>query len=157
MQIEPASLHQIRALADGRLVTITADAGGVADSIRRLDPCLRLRYSESAACFVVYRVHRHGQPCADDDPERTEELVLTAQECDQRIVARLELIDSHGRGGYDYVREVEHAAVEARDRQRAEFHEQTGETAERVAHAVRRDLGERYRGRAFIPRTVPGR
>lgn len=155
MQVQPASIDQVRRLGDGRMVTITADAGGVADSIRRLDPCLRLRYSERADCWIVYRVHRHGQPCADDDPERTEDLVLTAQECDHRIVARLEYIDSHGRGGYDYAAEIEKAALNARRRQRQEFAERIGDTAERTAHALRRDLGERYRGRAFVPRDIP--
>ena len=154
MRVDPASFDQIRIASDGRMVTISADAGGVAEGIRRLDPCLRLRYSESGDCWIVYRVHRHGEPCADDDPERTEELVLTAQECDQRIVARLEFIDPHGRGGYDYAKAVERATLEARRQRKESFAERIGDTAERTAYALRKDLGERYRGRAFIPRDV---
>ena len=152
MNIEPASFDQIRVASDGSLVTITADIGGVAESLRRLDPCLRLRYSEKADCWIVYRLHRHGEPCRDDDPERTEELVLTAQECDQRIVKRLEFIDSHGRGGYDYAREVEKAGRMAREAQRAQFRERVGEAAELVAHELRKAEGARYKGRAFVPR-----
>lgn len=154
MRIDPATIDQVRIASDGRMVTVTADAGGVADSIRRLDACLRLRYSESADCWIVYRVHRHGQPCRDDDPERVEELVLTAQQCDHRIVARLQYIDSHGRSGYDYAAEVERAAVEAHRAQRYAFAERVGDGAERTAHALRKDLGERYRGRAFVPRNL---
>src|SRR5271169_1619448 len=111
MDIQPASVDQLRVGTDGKLVEISADSGGVAESIQRLDPCLRLRYAESSDCYIVYRVHRHGQPCRDDDPERTEELVLTAQECDQRIVKRLEFIDSQGRSGYDYAAELEKRAL----------------------------------------------
>jgi hypothetical protein len=153
MDVSPASIDQIGRLADGRLVTITADAGGVADSIRRIDPCLRLRYSESGDCWIVYRIHRQGQPCAEDDPERTEELVLTAQECDQRIVKRLEFIDPQGRGGYDYAEELEKSALRARDRQRESRMERYGEVAEQTAYALRKDLGlGPYRGRIFKPR-----
>src|SRR5580704_855797 len=153
MNVRPASIDQIGRLQDGRLVTITADAGGVADAIERLDPCLRLRYSEASDCWVVYRVHRHGWPCRDDDPERTEELVLTAQDCDQRIVKRLEFIDSQGRSGYDYAAELEKSALRARDLARRDRMERAGDVAERAAHALRKDLGlGSYRGRIFKPR-----
>ncbi|HEX9007330.1 MAG TPA: hypothetical protein VF889_08540 [Bacteroidota bacterium] len=155
MDIEPASIDQLRRVADGGWVTVDADIGGVAADIKRLDPCLNLRYSESAGCFVVYRVHRNGEPCRRDDPERTEELVLTAQECDQRIVKRLEFIDPHGRGGYDYAQAVERAVLEAKENSRKEFRERLGDVAEQTAHALRKDLGERYKGRAFIPRDLP--
>ena len=152
MEIRPASFDQVRVAADGKLVTITADAGGVADGIRRLDPCLRLRYSEQADCWIVYRIHRHGRPCAEDDPERTEELVLTALDCDQRIVKRLEHIDSQGRSGYDYADALERGAMRARDRKRKDRMDGTGEFAERAAYLLRRDLGlGPYKGRIFRP------
>ena len=154
MNVQPASIEQVRRAADGRLVTISADAGGVATSIRRLDPCLRLRYSERGECWIVYRVHRNGEPCRDDDPERTEELVLTARECDQRIVKRLEEIDPHGRSGYDFAKEVERQNREAAERRRKEFSERVGPYGELAAHAVRKDLGEKYRGRIFKPREI---
>lgn len=152
MDVRPASIDQIGRLADGRLVTITADAGNVAESIQRLDPCLHLRYSESSDCWIVYRIHRHGWPCREDDPERTEELVLTAQDCDQRIVKRLEFIDSQGRSGYDYAAELEKSALRARDRAKKERQERFGEHAEKVAHALRKDLGlGPPKGRIFKP------
>jgi hypothetical protein len=154
MRIQPASIDQVRVAADGRLVTITADAGGVAEGIRRLDACLRLRYSEAGDCWIVYRVHRNGEPCPDDDPERTEELVLTAQECDHRIVDRLEFIDSEGRGGYDYAKALEQGRKDRERQERGAFRERIGETAELAAHALRKDLGERYRGRTFVPRDI---
>lgn len=154
MRIQPASIDQVRVASDGRLVTITADAGGVAENLRRLDPCLRLRYSEAADCWIVYRVHRAGEACRDDDPDRTEELVLTAQECDHRIIDRLEYIDPQGRGGYDYAKALEEGRRDRERQERAAFHERIGETAEQAAHALRRDLGERYRGRTFVPKSI---
>lgn len=154
MNIEPASFDQIRTASDGSLVTITADIGGVAEDLRRLDACLRLRYSENADCWIVYRIHRHGEPCGDDDPERTEELVLTAQECDQRIVKRLEFIDPQGRGGYDFAHEVERVARDAKEQDRRSFRERVSEAAEEAAHELRKADGERYRGRVFVQKSV---
>ena len=154
MRVQPASIDQVQRAADGRLVTITADAGGVAENLRRLDPCLRLRYSEAGDCWIVYRVHRNGEACRDDDPDRTEELVLTAQECDQRIISRLEFIDPQGRGGYDYADALEQARLDRERNERLSFRERMGETAEQAAHALRKDMGERYRGRTFVPRDI---
>jgi hypothetical protein len=152
MNIQPASFDQIRMSADGRMVTVTADIGGVAEELRRLDKCLRLRYSESGDCWIVYRVHRNNEPCAEDDPERTEELVLTAQECDQRIIKRLEYIDPQGRGGYDFAKEIERVSREAKEQERQSYQEKFAETAELVAHEIRKAEGAKYRGRAFVPR-----
>lgn len=154
MRIQPASIDQVRIASDGRLVTITADAGGVAEGLRRLDPCLRLRYSEAGDCWIVYRVHRAGEPCSDDDPDRTEELVLTAQECDQRIISRLEYIDSQGRGGYDYAKALEQGRKDRERQERAAFHERIGGAAELAAHELRKANGESYRGRVFLPKGV---
>ena len=150
MNIQPASFDQIRMSADGRMVTITADIGGVAEDLRRLDKCLRLRYSESGDCWIVYRVHRNNEPCREDDPERTEELVLTAQECDNRIIKRLEFIDPQGRGGYDFVKEVERAARDQKEQERRSYREKVSEAAELVAHEIRKAEGARYKGRAFL-------
>jgi hypothetical protein len=136
------------------MVTIPAEYGGVAADIARLDPCLKLRHSKSSDCFIVFRVHRNGEPCREDDPERTEDLVLSAVECDERIVKRLEFIDPQGRGGYDYAAELEKATLDAHRTRRQEFAERMGDTAEHVAHAMRRDLGERYRGGIIVPRSV---
>lgn len=154
MEIRPASFDQIRIASDGSMVTITADVGGVAADLRRLDPCLRLRHSERTGVYVVYRLHRNGEPCRDDDPERTEDLVLTAQECDQRIVKRLEYIDPYGRGGYDFAREVERVSRGAKEQERVSFRERVSEAAELAAHELRKADGSRYRGRAFVPKGI---
>jgi len=154
MEIEPASFDQLRRASDGSMVLVTADIGGVAESIRRLDPCLHLKYSERGDCFIVYRVHRNGEPCRLDDPERTEELVLTAQHCDQRIVKRLEYIDPQGRSGYDYAQALEDVSRRQKTLERRSFRERIGEHAEELAHAVRKAEGAEYKGRVFVPRDV---
>jgi hypothetical protein len=128
------------------MVTVSADVGSVAADLQRLDRCLKLRYSESGDCWIVYRIHRNGEPCREDDPERTEELVLTAQECDQRIIKRLEFIDPQGRGGYKYADALEQASRDAKGQQRATYREKVENTAELVAHEIRRAEGARYKG-----------
>jgi hypothetical protein len=152
MNIQPASFDQIQKDDDGSLVIIPADVGGVAADLKRLDPCLHLKRSKRTGIVVVYRIHRHGEPCRADDPERTEELVLTATECDQRIIKRLEYIDPQGRGGYDYAAEVERAGRDAKERERQSYRERVGETAELIAHEIRKAEGARYKGRIFKPR-----
>jgi hypothetical protein len=69
-------------------------------------------------------------------------------------VDRLEFIDSEGRGGYDYAKALEQGRRDRERQEREGFRERLGETAELAAHALRKDLGERYRGRVFVPRDV---
>lgn len=136
------------------MVAVPADPLGVAEALRRIDKTLRLRYAEAGSppYWVVYRVHRNGEPCADDDPERTEELVLTAQDLDHRIVDRVEFIHPDGRGGYDFVAEVEKQNRDAERRRREKVRESVEEYGDQLAHAIRRDLGVTYRGRAPVHR-----
>ena len=148
MEVQPASLEQVRRGRDGRMVLVSSDVGGVAAELRRLDPTLRLKYAEAGEHWVVYRVHRQGEACADDDPDRTEELVLTAQECDQRIVRRVMEIHPALNNGYDFVAEVDRINREAEQRRRTQGRELVEERGERLAHAIRKDLGGRYKGRA---------
>lgn len=156
MRVEPAHIDQVQRAADGQLVVVDRDAGGVAEDIRRIDPCLRLKVNPKVEdCWIVYRVHRDGQPCRDDDPDRTEELVLTARVCDQRIVKRLRYIDGYGRSGYDYAQALEDGRRAREKQEREERAEVQGTVAERTAHALRKDLGlGPYRGRIFKPRDL---
>lgn len=158
IEIEPARIDRVHQAMDGTLVYVDEDVGGVAAALKRLDPCLRLVCNPDVEeCWIVYRLHRDGRPIAPDDfgAGRREELVGTYRELDHRIVKRLEYIDPQGRGGYDFVKEVERKRVQQEKDRRHEFSEQVGEAAERTAHALRKDLGlGTYRGRVFIPRDV---
>lgn len=122
------------------MVLVPADVGGVAQELQRIDRSLKLRYSERQDYWAVY---------TESDDGRETHLVLTAKECDHRIVKRVQEIDSHGRSGYDYAQALEHAALERRRLAKQRFDEQVGEAGELAAHAVRKDLGLRYKGRIF--------
>ena len=143
MRVEPASIEQLLAGRDGRVHRIGADAGGVADELRRIHPGLILQYNELGDHFSV---------CFESEDGRDTYLILTARECDHRITDRIREIDSHGRSGYDYAKALEAGSREARDRALAQFRERMGELGERAVHAIRKDLGST--SRAFIPREV---
>jgi hypothetical protein len=68
------------------------------------------------------------------------ELILTAQEIDQRIVKRVELIDQHGRAGYDLVKEIERQDAE-RDKP-MRFDDETRDSIERRVHEMRKVAGQ---------------
>ena len=146
MNIEPATLPQIRRARDGRMVLIDADAGGIAEQMRRIDPKLKLRYSEAGEYYVVYVEEQRPDGRVD------QHLVFTAQECDGRIIRRLEQIDSHGRSGYDYVRELEKAQQEQKESVMEKFRQAAREHGPELYHALRRDLG--VKDRIFVPRSV---
>ena len=143
MKVEPASIDQLLRGRDGRVHLVSADAGGVADELRRIHPGLVLQYNELGDHFSV---------CFESDDGRDTYLILTAKECDHRIADRIREIDSHGRSGYDYAKELESASQRVRDRALAQFRERMGDLGERAAHAIRKDLGST--SRAFIPREV---
>ena len=135
MDIAPASLAQIRMGRDGRRVVVSEDVGNVAAQIHEIDPRLGLVWNEKGEFFMV--VEQDGL---------TERLVLTAKECDQRIVERVRQIASPD---YDYGAEVDRLDAAAEKAKDHRFHEETGEVAERLAHALRKDL--QHKGKVFVP------
>ena len=157
MQIQPAKLDQILSTDSGEMVAIDADAGGVAADLRRIDPDLKVYFAPRAIRpFWEVRCEPAGQ---DAYP------VLTLQAfqsrtgswpgLDQRVVRRIEEIDPRGRGRFNYAKELERSAAERQRKAKHEFAEKIGATAELAAFRTRKDLGERYRGRAFVPADLP--
>lgn len=135
MELSAATLAQVRRGKDGRMVIVDDDVSNVVRDLQAIDPSLRVRFSEAAGYFAVYQ-----------DLGDREHLVTTAQELDPRIVERVSELASKA---YDYVAEVEqqdNAAERAKDHR---LHEQVGEIGERLAHAMRKDLGMTTH-RAFI-------
>lgn len=122
------------------MVLIEADVGNVALDLHDIDPHLKLRYSEAGEYFVVY-----FERMVDRDTPK-QDVVLTAQDCDQRIVARVRQIASPE---YDYVKDMERLDREADKRKRDEFRERIGEGAERLHFELRKAQG--VRSKAFIP------
>jgi hypothetical protein len=130
-------------MRNGRMVLIDDDVANVVRDLQEIDPGLRVRFSMEEGVFVVY--HRR----LEVDGER-EKLVTTAHELDQRIVRRVREIS---RPGYDFVAELDRLDREAECRKDREFSEKIGPHAERLAWALRQDLGRNER--AVIPADVP--
>jgi hypothetical protein len=153
--VEPARLDQIRCAYDGRIVMIDAAVGGVAADLKAIDPCLHVGFAKDAdpPCFLIIYTSEDG---------RESYLVNSAQAhlnhagvyegLDQRIVERIREIDPRGRGKFNYAEELRKGHERRLEAQRRARREMLGEFGEIAAHAVRRDLGARYKGRAFIPR-----
>lgn len=151
MNVEPAHIDQIRRAKNGRYIEIDKDVGGVVEDLRRIDPHLRVRFAEDGnPPFFAVRY--------ESDDKRDTYLVLTVQAfrtasgtwsgLDQRVVKRIEQI---GHDSYDYPAEVERQTVTARATNRARVLDKLGVNAEEAAHALRKDLGQKYKGRIFKP------
>lgn len=128
MEIQPASLAQVTRARSGRFVAIEDDVANVARDLQALDKTLHVRFSETAGYFVIYQAFEDGK----------ENIVLTAQELDQRIVRRVEQV-MHPE--YDYAAELEAQDARAQAERDHRFREQVGEIGERLFHAARKDLG----------------
>jgi hypothetical protein len=127
MEIQPATLAQVRQGRDGRRVLIEEDVLDVARRLQAIDPSLALHWNENGNYFVL----------TETDAAGTERMVLTAQELDDRLLARVQQIMHPS---YDYAAELDRQDRQA-DRERDHrFAEQTGEVGERLAHAVRKDI-----------------
>jgi hypothetical protein len=146
MQIEPATVDQVRIGMEGRVVVIDAESSMIVAELQKIDPCIRVRFAEDAdpPFWAVSTVSEDGL---------THHLVLTAKATitnsgtwtglDERIVKRVEEIDQHGRGHYDYAKEVERQNTAARRQREYEFRERMGE----IGQEAQRDLAARIHAR----------
>lgn len=160
MELEPAHISQVQVGHDGRVYEIGADSSTVVADLQTLDPGLKVAFQERGECFVVRHEWHPDCPHNGDVGPGGSYLVNTAKAyrnrsgtyegLDQRLVERLRYIDPNGRSGYDFVRELELNRIKQEERERQEFMERIEPFAEQAAHALRKDLGERYKGRAFI-------
>ena len=131
MEIQPLSIDQFQRDKDGKQVLIQSDVGNVAIDLQKLDKRLVLRVTESGG-FVVFR--REQRP----NGAVKEELVTTATELDQRIVKRVEKIMSER---YDLAGELDRLDIEAEKAIDYKRTEEISIAGERLAHALRKDLG----------------
>lgn len=144
MEIKPATLTQITRARDGRMVLIDDDIGNVAHDLHEIDPGLRLRYSEAGRYFVVYWQE-------DGEEDGNGHLVLTAEECDQRIIQRVKEIM---RESYDYVAELDKLEEQKQKDADYKLSQQVGEASERLAFALRKE--RQVKNRAFVTRSLNG-
>lgn len=139
MDIQPATLTQVQRGRLGRTLFIDDDVGGIAQQLLEIDSSLRLAFSEAGGHFVVKR--RTERP----DGSYSEQLVTTAQQLDHRLLDRVRLVCSDH---YDTAADMDRVDAQAERDRDHRFHEQVGPIAERLAHAIRKDLG--VKTRAFI-------
>ncbi len=138
MEIQPASITQVRKGKDGRNIVIEDDVLSIARGLLDIDPVLRLAWNEDGHYFMVYWWN---------GPKK--EVVLTSQEMTPAILDRLrEIIHP----SYDFVGEMERMDKQAEKNQDHRFSEETGEIGEHLAHAVRKDL--EHGGKIFVKRDV---
>ena len=164
MQVEPAHIDQLRETEDGDWVLISADAGGVAADLKRIDAGFRVRFSKRQGFWAIFHQHHDGCPHNGTGGPGSTYLVLTAKAyqtasgtwagLDDRIVKEIERTNPQGRGGYNLVDDLDRRHREAEKRRDRRFHESVGEFGEIAAHALRKDLGARYKGRVFKPREI---
>ena len=130
-------MEQVREGRNGRMITITEDVANVAVDLKKIDPRLHLRYSEKGGYFVVYTREDH-------EPEGTGHMVGTYQELDQRIVKDIqETYWKWRQPGYSLADELDKMDEKAEKEADHQHYEQTGEAAERLAFALRKDLGQK--------------
>lgn len=132
MEIRPASIAQITKARNGQWVEISADVGGVAQALSQIDSHLRLRASEVGDFYTVYW----------SEPGGDEYLIFTAQDLDQRIVKKMEQVywECH-QPGYSLADEMDKKEAAFKANQDHERLEKQAPVYERLAHAMRKDLG----------------
>lgn len=148
VEIRPGQLAQVqKVLRTGKLIAIDDDVQGVANQLFDVDRGLRLGYDPGEDLWIVSHV----------DGEGTESFVSSFEDCDARIVARMREI---ARPGYDFAGELERLDREADARREREISDQIGPIGERLAWALKRDLGRHEVtnsrvSRAVVPADVP--
>ena len=142
---------------------IEPDVGGVVEELKRLDPSLgvRLGTRHHERAWVIFRkhcaVHPDFQTECWDCQQGLERTFVTSRKAVQNsfgtwegltheIVDRLRLVSSEG---YNFAEEVERQNRQAEQAAEKNRIEKLSEHGEELAHAIRKDLGVRYKGRAF--------
>lgn len=160
MDVTPAHIDQIRQAEDGGWEIISAESSTVVADLQRIDKRLRVRLAKRAAnpFWEIY---------LDNGPDKPIDRIRTVQAyrnrsgvwegLDDRIVKRFEYIDPQGRGGYNFADALEARRVAREKKARDERMEHMSQTAERIAHELRKDLGlGPYKGRIFMPTKPEG-
>lgn len=154
IEIRPASLAQISKGRSGRSIQIDDDVQGVANGLAEIDSHIKLRYSEAGGHFVVYWSEDPNLTDEDNDAENSTYLIFTAQDLDHRIVHHMrEVYAKCNRPDYSFADELEAKDQADKDAAKARRTEENGEIYERMAHAMRKDLGY-DQSRIFVPEAV---
>lgn len=126
VEIQPATAEQV-IKAGEHWVVIEADLGGVVQELKEISPLLHLRYNPHQKFYAIY-AREKGQ----------EYLVGTYTHLDKRITQRIrKIMDS----SYNFVEESEKKDKEAKDNWEYAWGQKIAENAEKLAWAIRKDLG----------------
>ena len=149
MEIPHATLTQVRTGKNGRRITVEADVLEVARQIREIDPALSVHFNEEGSYYEVRELVAKNAEYAHE----REEVVTTvpADGLNANLVHYIRYLDSHRQA----LRLADRLERDEKKREKAEddaFTEELSEPAERMAHAVRKDLD--HQGKAFVPKEV---
>lgn len=134
-ELEPIAIQQIHRGKKGQMIEIEEDVLDVVKQIKQIDPTLYVRWSEKGGYFVVY--------CRlPNEPPGTGNVVLMVPELDQRVVQSIQRAAwEQKQDDYSLADALDKKDNEADKKRDKEFSEQIGEHAERLAHAIRKDMG----------------
>lgn len=139
MELQGASLAQVRTGRDGKRVLIEDDVLDIARQVRELDDSLLIHWNEYGRYFVI------SERCADG----AERLVTTTTELTPALIERLRKIVHPS---YDYAGELDRSDREAQRERERLFAERVGEHGEQLAYALRKDT--EHQGKVFLPRGI---
>jgi hypothetical protein len=137
--VRTASIEQVRAGKNGRLVRIDDDIFDIAKRLREIHPSLGLDWNDTAGYFRVTQALHDG----------SKHVVLTCRELTPALVDRVRKITHHD---YDVADELDRMDREYDKDRESRLTEQTGEMGERLHQALRKDMG--FKPRVFLPRGV---
>jgi hypothetical protein len=128
IEIEPGSVAQVKRALSGRLVFVPDDVCNVVRDLQRIDRRFRVQAAEDLSLYIVFLEESDG----------SQQLVTNARHLDQRLVKRIQEIADER---YDFVAELDRVEAAADRAFEARQREQIGDLGERLAHALRKDLG----------------
>jgi hypothetical protein len=126
------------------LVPVEGDVFHVVDRLKRIDAGLRLSFNTKDEVFVLQ------WKGTNDKGDLVEEFIGAYTELDSRLVNLVErLAARENRNRYELAKELDRIDAEKDAEAAHEFYEKQGPIAEKLQHAIRKDLGTQ--SRAFIP------
>lgn len=134
-----ASLAQVRRGINGRMVEVDADVFDLAKRLREIHPALGLDWNETGGYFRVYQHLPDGRKAT----------VTTSTELSPQVIDRVRYLCS---SDYDFAGEMDRQDRLAKQAADHRLHEQVGEIGERLAHAIRKDLGTQ--NRIYLPKGI---
>lgn len=126
LEIEPVAIEQYKKAGDDWII-IKEDLGDIAKRLHELDSRLHIRFNPVQEFYAIFARENNK-----------EYLVGTYKSLDARMVTRMEQILSSGYDFKDEVKKQDDAADKAAEQK---YDQIMGENAERLAFALRKDLG----------------